>query len=55
MARSRDDHLSALAHAERTSLAEDLSGLDAEHWQHSTLCGQWNVDEVVALSPPRQA
>ena len=48
MARSKDDHLWALAHAERTALAEDLSGLNAEQWRHSTLCGQWNVEEVVA-------
>jgi uncharacterized protein (TIGR03083 family) len=48
MARSRDDHLWALAHAERAGLAEDLSGLNAEQWRHSTLCGQWDVEEVVA-------
>ena len=48
MARSRDDHLWALAHAERAALAEDLSGLSAEQWRHGTLCGQWDVEEVVA-------
>jgi uncharacterized protein (TIGR03083 family) len=48
MARLRDDHLWALAHAERTALAEDLSDLSAEQWRQSTLCGQWNVEEVVA-------
>jgi uncharacterized protein (TIGR03083 family) len=48
MTRSRDDHLWALAHAERTALAEDLSGLTPEEWRHSTLCGQWDVEEVVA-------
>jgi uncharacterized protein (TIGR03083 family) len=48
MARSRDDHLWALAHAERTALAQDLSGLNAEQWRHNTLCGQWDVEEVVA-------
>lgn len=48
MARSRDDHLWALAHAERTALEEDLSGLSAEQWRHGTLCGQWDVEEVVA-------
>jgi uncharacterized protein (TIGR03083 family) len=48
MARSRDDHLWALAHAERAALAEDLSGLTAEQWRHGTLCGQWDVEEVVA-------
>jgi uncharacterized protein (TIGR03083 family) len=48
MARSRDEHLWAFAHAERTALAQDLSGLNAEQWQHKTLCIQWNVEEVVA-------
>jgi uncharacterized protein (TIGR03083 family) len=48
MAKSRDDHLWALAHAERTALAQDLSGLNAEQWRHDTLCGQWDVEEVVA-------
>ena len=48
MARSRDDHLWALAQAERAALSEDLSGLNAEQWRHSTLCGQWDVEEVVA-------
>lgn len=48
MARSQNDHLWALAHAERTALAEDLSSLNAEQWQHRTLCGQWNVEQVIA-------
>jgi uncharacterized protein (TIGR03083 family) len=48
MARSRDHDLWMLAHRERAALAEDLSGLDAEQWRHGTLCGQWNVEEVVA-------
>jgi uncharacterized protein (TIGR03083 family) len=48
MARSLNDHLWALAHAERTALAEDLSSLSAEQWQHRTLCGQWNVEQTVA-------
>ncbi len=48
MASSRDDHLWALAHAERASLAEDLAGLRAEQWRHGTLCGKWDVEEVVA-------
>ena len=48
MARSQDDHLWALAHAERRALAADLSGLTAEQWRHATLCGQWDVEEVVA-------
>jgi uncharacterized protein (TIGR03083 family) len=48
MTRSADDPLWALAHAERSALAEDLSDLSAEQWPHSTLCGQWDVEEVVA-------
>lgn len=48
MARSPDDHLWALAHVERGALAEDLSGLSAEQWHHGTLCGQWDVEQVVA-------
>ena len=48
LARSRDVHLWALAHAERAALEEDLSGLNAEQWRHGTLCGQWDVEEVVA-------
>jgi uncharacterized protein (TIGR03083 family) len=48
MARSADDHLWALAHAERTALAEELSDLSAEQWRHGTLCGQWDVEDVVA-------
>ena len=48
MARSSDDHLWNLARAERTALARDLSDLNAEQWRHSTLCGEWEVEEVVA-------
>jgi uncharacterized protein (TIGR03083 family) len=46
--RSQENHLWAQAHAERAALAEDLSGLTAEQWQHGTLCGEWNVEQVVA-------
>jgi uncharacterized protein (TIGR03083 family) len=48
MAKPRDDQLWALAHAERAVLAEDLSGLSDEQWRHATLCGKWDVEEVVA-------
>jgi uncharacterized protein (TIGR03083 family) len=48
MARSSDDDLWALARAERTALARDLSDLNAEQWHHNTLCGEWDVEEVVA-------
>jgi hypothetical protein len=48
MARSRDNPLWALVHADRYALAQELSGLDGDQWRHSTLCGQWDVEEVVA-------
>jgi uncharacterized protein (TIGR03083 family) len=48
MARPQDDHLWALAHAERAALAKDLAGLGAEQWRHDTLCGEWDVEQVVA-------
>jgi len=37
-----------MIHAERAALAADLAGLDAEQWNHPTLCGDWNVEQVVA-------
>ena len=48
MAKSQNDRLWAAAHAERAALAEDLSGLDAAQWRSRTLCGRWDVEEVVA-------
>jgi uncharacterized protein (TIGR03083 family) len=48
MAKPQHDQLWTLAHAERAALAEDLSGLSAEQWRHATLCGRWDVEEVVA-------
>ena len=48
MAKFQRDQLWALAHAERAALAEDLSGLSPAQWRHSTLCGRWDVEEVVA-------
>ena len=48
MASTRDDHLWTMTHAERAALAEDLSDLGAEQWRHDTLCGSWDVEEVVA-------
>ena len=48
MVRMQDDHLWALVHAERAALAEDLAGLGAEQWRHDTLCGEWDVEQVVA-------
>ena len=50
MARPQDGQLwaLALAQAERAALAEDLAGLSAEQWRHATLCGEWDVEQVVA-------
>ena len=48
MARTQNDQLWALAHAERAALAEDLEGLGAEQWRHDTLCPDWGVEHVVA-------
>lgn len=48
MARWQSYHLWKQAHAERAALAEDLSQLNAEQWRHVTLCGKWDVEEVVA-------
>lgn len=38
----------AATHWARRELAEDLAGLDEEQWRHPTLCGQWDVQHVVA-------
>lgn len=46
--RRNDDELWALVRDERASFAEDLEGLTPEQWRHPTLCGQWDVEEVVA-------
>lgn len=48
MVTSHNDHLWALMRTERTALAEDLSTLTPEQWRHSTLCGRWSVQDVVA-------
>lgn len=48
MAKPLDSTLWALAHAERAALADDLAGLSAEQWHQTTLCGQWDVEQVVA-------
>jgi uncharacterized protein (TIGR03083 family) len=48
MAEPQRDQVWALAHAERAALAEDLSGLSSEQWRHGTLCGRWDVEDVVA-------
>lgn len=48
MPKWQNHHLWALAHTERTALAEDLSNLSAEQWRHRTLCGEWDVEQTVA-------
>jgi uncharacterized protein (TIGR03083 family) len=48
MARPRYGYLWALAHAERAALVEDLAGLGTAQWRHGTLCGDWDVEQVVA-------
>ncbi|PRB45044.1 hypothetical protein CQ020_01500 [Arthrobacter sp. MYb23] len=48
MGKFSDGHLWTLVHAERAALLEDLMGLSAEQWRHETLCGRWDVEQVVA-------
>ena len=43
-----DDGLWDLVHAERAALVEDLEALEPEQWRHPTLCGEWDVEQVVA-------
>jgi uncharacterized protein (TIGR03083 family) len=48
MTKHQYDHLWTSVHAARAALADDLSRLSAEQWAHRTLCGKWDVEEVVA-------
>jgi uncharacterized protein (TIGR03083 family) len=48
MARPQYDALWELAHVERAALEKELAGLDADQWRHDTLCGEWDVEQVVA-------
>ena len=48
MERGIRDPLWSAAHAERAALADDLAGLDDAQWAHPSLCGRWDVEEVVA-------
>ncbi|MFB0834622.1 maleylpyruvate isomerase family mycothiol-dependent enzyme [Arthrobacter halodurans] len=48
MGKPEDDRLWALAHAERAALAEDLAGLGPGQWRRESLCGGWDVEQVVA-------
>ena len=54
MAKSQDDDLWALAHAERTALAEDLSGLDIEQWGMALCVGSGMSSRFSPISPRRQ-
>jgi uncharacterized protein (TIGR03083 family) len=47
-------------HAERQSLADDLSNLTAEQWQTPTVCSEWTVHDLLAhllsaakMTPPK--
>ncbi|MCC2591853.1 maleylpyruvate isomerase family mycothiol-dependent enzyme [Tessaracoccus sp. OS52] len=42
------DKFWALVHAERAALADDLEQLTETQWHHPTLCGEWDVEDVVA-------
>ncbi|WP_241727239.1 maleylpyruvate isomerase family mycothiol-dependent enzyme, partial [Dietzia sp. SLG310A2-38A2] len=35
-------------HRARRELAQNLAGFDEAQWRHPTLCGQWDVEHVVA-------
>ena len=48
MGKLSDSSLWTRVHAERAALLEDLMGLSAEQWRHETLCGRWDVEQVVA-------
>lgn len=48
MDKTSDGKLWALAHAERAALAKDLAGLSPDQWKRETLCGQWDVEQVLA-------
>lgn len=38
----------AATHRARRDPADDLAGLDEAQWRHPTLCGEWDVEHVVA-------
>lgn len=42
------DSLWELIHSERAALADDLDGLTLEQWRRPTLCGDWDVEQVLA-------
>ncbi|MFE6646326.1 maleylpyruvate isomerase family mycothiol-dependent enzyme [Nocardioides sp. NPDC057772] len=40
--------LSTIQLRERDALAADLRSLSPDQWRSTTLCGEWDVEEVVA-------
>lgn len=48
MTKFPEDNLWALVHGERAAIANDLAGLSAEQWHQGTLCGRWDVEQVLA-------
>ena len=46
--RLSDEELRTLMRAERASLAEHLATLTTAQWRHPSLCGEWDVEHVVA-------
>ena len=48
MAKIQDSGLWALAHTERAALAEDLAALAPEQWKRESLCGEWDIEHVLA-------
>jgi len=48
MTRRETDALWTLVRAERAALLSDLQGLTDEQWRSPSLCGEWDVENVVA-------
>ncbi|GAA4283706.1 maleylpyruvate isomerase family mycothiol-dependent enzyme [Brevibacterium daeguense] len=48
MSSRQKDQLWEFMRGERAALTEDLAQLSPAQWRHSTLCEQWDVEEVVA-------
>ncbi|GAA5230189.1 maleylpyruvate isomerase family mycothiol-dependent enzyme [Arthrobacter cryoconiti] len=48
MVKSSDGYLWQLVHTERAALARELAALTPEQWHHQSLCGRWDVEDVVA-------
>lgn len=46
--RLTDAELRGMMRDARAALAEDLAGLSEEQWRRQSLCGEWDVEHVVA-------